>query len=153
MSTITRAVARPEPGALATRSPVRQPAHPGTPADPLVPDAGVAYREALLVRLAQLAPGDAGRGPIRTRVIEAYLPTAIYLARRFSGRGEPLTDLTQVAVVGLIKAVDRFDPGRGVRFTSFAIPTIVGELKRHFRDTTWNVRVPRRWQELALRLI
>jgi RNA polymerase sigma-B factor len=77
---------------------------------------------------------------------------AAYLARRFGGRGEPLDDLTQVAAVGLIKAVDRFDPARGVQFSGYAVPTIVGEIKRHFRDTTWVVRVPRRLQELKLRL-
>jgi RNA polymerase sigma-B factor len=77
---------------------------------------------------------------------------AVYLARRFAGRGEPVADLTQVAVIGLIKAVDRFDTHRGVPFASYAIPTIVGELKRHFRDTAWNVQVPRRLQELKLNL-
>jgi RNA polymerase sigma-B factor len=77
---------------------------------------------------------------------------AAYLARRFAGRGEPLADLTQVAVIGLIKSVDRFDTTHGAPFASYAIPTILGELKRHFRDTAWNVRVPRRLQELKLQL-
>lgn len=77
---------------------------------------------------------------------------ATHVARRFVGRGEPLDDLVQVAVVALIKAVDRFDPSRGVDFAGYAIPTIVGEIKRHFRDRTWTVRVPRRMQELRLRL-
>jgi RNA polymerase sigma-B factor len=74
------------------------------------------------------------------------------LAARFSDRGEPIDDLRQVALVGLLKAVERFDPERGVQFTSFATPTVVGELKRHFRDKGWAVRVPRRVQELHLRL-
>jgi RNA polymerase sigma-B factor len=72
--------------------------------------------------------------------------------RRFAGRGEPLADLRQVAVIGLIKAVDRFDASYGVAFSSYATPAILGELKRHFRDTVWNVRVPRRLQELTLHL-
>src|SRR5207249_10912368 len=77
---------------------------------------------------------------------------AEYLARRFSNRGEPLDDLIQVASVGLIKAVDRFDPAREVEFSTYATHTIVGELKRHFRDKGWAVRAPRRMQELYLRL-
>ena len=77
---------------------------------------------------------------------------AEYLARRFTNRGEPLDDLIQVAALGLLKAVDRFDPERGLEFSTYATPTIVGELKRHFRDKGWAVRVPRRVQELHLRL-
>jgi RNA polymerase sigma-B factor len=78
------------------------------------------------------------------------MPLARHLANRYSGRGEPSDDLYQVAIVGLIKAVDRFDADRGIEFAGFAVPTIVGELKRHFRDRTWSVRVPRRLQELRL---
>src|SRR5438874_7732195 len=89
---------------------------------------------------------------LRDRLIEAHLGLAEYLARRFSNRGEPLDDLIQVASVGLLKAVDRFDPERGLEFSTYATPTIVGELKRHFRDKGWAVRVPRRVQELHLRL-
>jgi RNA polymerase sigma-B factor len=99
-----------------------------------------------------MAVGDPNRARLRARVIEWYLPMTVHLARRFGGRGELLDDLTQVAAVGLIKAVDRFDPARGVDFASFAIPTIVGEIRRHFRDTTWGVRVPRRLQELKLQI-
>ena len=89
---------------------------------------------------------------IRTKLIESHLGLVEYLARRFSGRGEPLDDLIQVATIGLVKAVDRFDPQREVEFSTYATPTIVGELKRHFRDKGWAVRVPRRLQELNLRL-
>jgi RNA polymerase sigma-B factor len=116
------------------------------------PAAGLRHPDMLLDRLCRLAPGDAGRAAVRSEVIEWYLPLAVYLARRFNGRGEPLDDLTQVAVIGLMQAVDRFDASRGVPFVSYATPTILGGIKRHFRDTTWNVRVPRRLQELKLQL-
>src|SRR5881409_2373616 len=89
---------------------------------------------------------------IRQELIEAHLGLVEYLARRFAGRGEPLEDLIQVATIGLIKAVDRFDPERGVEFSTYATPTIAGEIKRHFRDKGWAVRVPRRLQELNLQL-
>ena len=88
----------------------------------------------------------------RTRAIEAYLPLAHKLARRYHPGPEPLDDLVQVACLGLVKAIDRFDPDAGPRFASFAIPTITGELRRHFRDTTWSVHVPRGVQEDALRV-
>ena len=81
-----------------------------------------------------------------------HLPLVEHLARRFRNRGEPLDDLTQVATIGLIKSVDRFDLDRGVEFSTYATPTIVGEIKRHFRDKGWAVRVPRRLQELRLAL-
>lgn len=100
--------------------------------------------------LASLPPRHPSRAAIRGEVIEAWLPLAQHLAGRFSGRGEPVDDLVQTATIGLIKAVDRFDPGRGVDFAAYAIPTIAGEIKRHFRDRTWGVRVPRRLQELRL---
>ena len=89
---------------------------------------------------------------VRDELVGAHIALAEHLARRFNHRGEPLDDLIQVACVGLLKAVERFDPGRGLEFSTFAIPTIVGELKRHFRDTGWAVRVPRRVQELHLQL-
>jgi RNA polymerase sigma-B factor len=89
---------------------------------------------------------------VRNDLIETHRGFAEYLSRRFSDRGEPLDDLRQVALVGLLKAVERFEPERGLSFTTFAGPTIIGELKRHFRDRTWSVRVPRRLQELSLRI-
>lgn len=95
---------------------------------------------------------DSGDPETRSKLIECHLGLVEYLARRFAGRGEPLDDLIQVATIGLVKAVDRFDPERQVEFSTYATPTIVGELKRHFRDKGWAVRVPRRLQELNLRL-
>jgi RNA polymerase sigma-B factor len=104
----------------------------------------------LLAAMVALPANHPSRPQLRDRVIEAWLPLARHLAGRFSGRGEPVDDLVQTATVGLIKSVDRFDPSRGVEFTAYAIPTILGEIKRHFRDSTWQVRVPRRLQELRL---
>ncbi len=93
-----------------------------------------------------------GDRELRDELIEAHLWLADRLARHFSNRGEPLDDLYQVSSLALIKAVDRFDPDRGVEFTSYATTTIIGELKRHFRDRGWSVRAPRRIQELYLHL-
>ncbi len=104
----------------------------------------------LITALASLPAGHPSRPAVRDRTVEAWLPLARHLANRYAGRGEPSDDLYQVAVVGLIKAVDRFEIDRGVDFAGFAIPTIIGELKRHFRDRTWSIRVPRRLQELRL---
>lgn len=88
----------------------------------------------------------------RTRLVEIHRPLADSLARRYQGYGESLDDLVQVASIGLLNAIDRFDPRRGITFSAFATPTIVGELKRHFRDRGWSVRVPRRLQENTLSL-
>src|ERR1700683_3867280 len=106
----------------------------------------------LFVRLCELPEGDPERLRIRGEFVELHLPLVEYLARRFRNRGEWLNDLTQVATIGLIKSIDRFDLGRGVEFCTYATPTIVGEIKRHFRDKGWAVRVPRRLQELKLAL-
>jgi RNA polymerase sigma-B factor len=108
-------------------------------------DAGV-----LLARFAALPCGDPNRRRLREQVIEAHLPLAAHLARRLAGRGEPIDDLVQVATVGLIKAVDGYDPARGRPFGPYAVPTILGELRRHFRDKGWHVRVPRRMQEMRM---
>jgi RNA polymerase sigma-B factor len=87
---------------------------------------------------------------VREELVLAHLHLVHYLAARFAGRGEPLDDLLQAGSIGLLKAIDRFDPTRGVEFITYAIPTILGEIKRHFRDKSWALRVPRRLQELSV---
>jgi RNA polymerase sigma-B factor len=106
----------------------------------------------LFEQLSALPSDDPERLRIRSELVELHLPLVEYLARRFRNRGEWLDDLTQVATIGLIKSIDRFDLERGVEFSTYATPTIVGEIKRHFRDKGWAVRVPRRLQELKLAL-
>ncbi|MCW2691689.1 MAG: polymerase, sigma 28 subunit, Sig subfamily [Mycobacterium sp.] len=107
---------------------------------------------AMFAELVTLEPGSATHRGLRDQLVEMHLPLVEYLARRFRNRGEPLDDLVQVATIGLIKSVDRFDLERGVEFSTYATPTIVGEIKRHFRDKGWAIRVPRRLQELKLAL-
>lgn len=107
---------------------------------------------ALFIELRTLKDGSPEYAELRNRLVRMHLPLVEHLARRFRNRGEPLDDLTQVATIGLIKSVDRFDPDRGVEFSTYATPTVVGEIKRHFRDKGWAVRVPRRLQELRLSL-
>jgi len=87
---------------------------------------------------------------LRERLILAHSNLVRYLARKFANRGEPLEDLIQVGMIGLMNAIDRFDPSRGIRFATYATPTILGEIRRHFRDRGWAVKVPRRLQELSL---
>jgi RNA polymerase sigma-B factor len=99
-----------------------------------------------------VAYAEARDSRLRDELVGAHLVLAEYLARRFANRGEPLDDLVRVASLGLIRAVDRFDPDRGVAFSTYATRTIVGELKRHFRDKGRAVRAPRRMQELYLSL-
>lgn len=88
----------------------------------------------------------------REQLVVSHLNLVRFLASKFKNRGEPLDDLMQVGTIGLIKAIDRFDPARGLEFTTFATPTIMGEIKRHFRDKGWSVRVPRRLQELSAKV-
>ncbi|MFI1568081.1 RNA polymerase sigma factor SigF [Streptomyces sp. NPDC020490] len=107
---------------------------------------------AMFVELRALPEGSPQYAELRNQLVRMHLPLVEHLARRFRNRGEPLDDLTQVATIGLIKSVDRFDPDRGVEFSTYATPTVVGEIKRHFRDKGWAVRVPRRLQELRLAL-
>lgn len=104
----------------------------------------------LLVELGDLRPDDPRHAETRNALATLHLPLAEHLARRFVGRGEPYEDLVQVATIGLIKAIDRYDPERGVEFSTFATPTILGEIKRWFRDKGWAIRVPRRLQELRI---
>ncbi len=106
----------------------------------------------MFLKLRTLEADSPEYAELRNQLVRMHLPLVEHLARRFRNRGEPLDDLTQVATIGLIKSVDRFDPDRGVEFSTYATPTVVGEIKRHFRDKGWAVRVPRRLQELRLAL-
>nr|WP_234435205.1 RNA polymerase sigma factor SigF [Streptomyces sp. NRRL F-2747] len=149
------------PGAAAT-APETEPepvgerpeaATPLPPAPPVLPDPrDRSGARALFIELRALPDGSVEKAELRNRLVRMHLPLVEHLARRFRNRGEPLDDLTQVATIGLIKSVDRFDPDRGVEFSTYATPTVVGEIKRHFRDKGWAVRVPRRLQELRLSL-
>ncbi|MGC0374953.1 RNA polymerase sigma factor SigF [Streptomyces sp. SAI-229] len=140
----------------------RAPAARGTRSTPGAPGAqgGHAHHNpqdrsgarAMFLELRTLQDGTPEYAELRNRLVRMHLPLVEHLARRFRNRGEPLDDLTQVATIGLIKSVDRFDPDRGVEFSTYATPTVVGEIKRHFRDKGWAVRVPRRLQELRLSL-
>ena len=111
-----------------------------------------AHSRDLFVRLVAADPDSAEHQELREELVRLHLPLVEHLARKFAGRGEPLDDLVQVGTIGLIKSVDRFDLDRGVEFSTYATPTVVGEIKRHFRDKGWAVRVPRRLQELRLSL-
>jgi len=94
----------------------------------------------------------ASREAARDALVRLHLPLVEHCARRFRNRGEPFEDLVQVGTIGLIKSVDRFDTGRGVEFSTYATPTIIGEIKRYFRDKGWAIRVPRRLQELRMQI-
>jgi RNA polymerase sigma-B factor len=124
-----------------------------------VPDPGVttrAERETdqydhlapLLAEYAALAPDDPRRADLRDSLVRGYLPVVHHIAGRYRNRGEPVDDLDQVGSIGLIHALDRFDPERGLHFLTYAVPTITGEIRRHFRDRTWSVRVPRTLKDL-----
>nr|WP_243876261.1 RNA polymerase sigma factor SigF [Streptomyces sp. 846.5] len=102
----------------------------------------------LFERMAELTPGTAEHEHVRAALIEVNLPLVRYAAARFRGRSEPMEDVVQVGTIGLINAIDRFDPTRGVQFPTYALPTILGEIKRYFRDNVRTMHVPRRLQEL-----
>ncbi|MER5352107.1 RNA polymerase sigma factor SigF [Kitasatospora sp. NPDC002551] len=106
----------------------------------------------LLRRLATLEEGTREYSYVRSTLVEMNLSLVRFAIRRFDSHREPKDDLLQVGALGLIKAIDRFDPELGVEFTTFALPTVLGEIRRHFRDTTWAVHVPRRLQELRITL-
>lgn len=109
---------------------------------------GYAHLAPLFNELADSSRSEEYRRQVRDQLVSGYMSVATHIAHRFTQRGQPLEDLTQVAALGLINAVDRFDPNRGKDFLSFAVPTITGEVRRYFRDHGWSMRVPRRLQEL-----
>jgi RNA polymerase sigma-B factor len=111
-----------------------------------------ALSKTLFARLEALEEGTYEYSYVRNTLVELNLALVKFAASRFRSRSEPMEDIVQVGTIGLIKAIDRFDCERGVEFPTFAMPTIVGEVKRFFRDTSWSVRVPRRLQELRLAL-
>ncbi|MGH2923814.1 MAG: SigB/SigF/SigG family RNA polymerase sigma factor [Solirubrobacterales bacterium] len=124
---------------------------PASSSQPEVPSPGAG--EQLADEKALLRRYGADRSPIvREELVERFMPLARRLAARYAGGAEPYDDLVQVASVGLVKAIDRFDPERGTAFSTFAVPTILGELKRHFRDRGWSVHVPRNVQERILKV-
>ncbi|MEU6239176.1 SigB/SigF/SigG family RNA polymerase sigma factor [Kitasatospora sp. NPDC047058] len=118
----------------------------------VAPEDARALTRVLLRRLAGLEEGTREYSYVRSTLVELNVSLVRYAVRRFDTHREPQEDLIQAGAVGLIKAIDRFDPDHGVEFTSFAMPTVLGEIRRHFRDTTWAVHVPRRLQELRITL-
>ncbi len=137
--------------AISTAMPQPMTDSPSTPDSTTQPSPGsdeqLADEKALLRRYAK------DRSPVvREELAERFMPLARRLASRYAGGAEPFDDLVQVASVGLVKSIDRFDPARGTAFSTFAVPTILGELKRHFRDRGWSVHVPRDVQERILKV-
>jgi len=118
------------------------------------PDGGDEYAplQPILEQYASLPSSDPRREELRERLVTGYLPAARHLARRYIERGVPLEDLEQVASMGLVKAIDRYDPSQAEHLLAFAIPTMQGELRRYFRDHTWSMRVPRRLKDLHVSL-
>ncbi|HWM06886.1 MAG TPA: SigB/SigF/SigG family RNA polymerase sigma factor [Actinophytocola sp.] len=114
------------------------------------PDTGYEHLAPMFHELAELDEQDPRRSGLRNELVTGHLPLAEHIAARFSNRGVPREDLVQVATLGLINAVDRFQPDRGTDFLSFAVPTVMGEVRRHFRDASWSMHVPRRLKELNL---
>lgn len=149
--TVTPTSAKPPDGDLGAVVDVGQVHVDAATATPVASVTGYEHLAPLFARLAQ-TDDPAERSRLRDELVTGYLPLAHNIGRRFSNRGQPVEDLVQVATVGLINAVDRFEAGRGPDFMSFAIPTIMGEVRRYFRDHSWAVRVPRRLKELHLSL-
>lgn len=121
-------------------------------ADPRWPGSRNITVHSLLAAVRALSSGAPERAELRRQAIEDCMPFAERLARRFRDRGEPGDDLAQVAMVGLVNAIDGYDPTRGCEFAGYATPTIVGEIRRYFRDKGWRIKVPRRLQELRLQV-
>ncbi|MFB7936290.1 RNA polymerase sigma factor SigF [Streptomyces sp. NPDC056049] len=132
-------------------TPVPSPALDG-PLDRVAPADARALSKELFARLAELEEGTHEYAYVRNTLVELNLALVRFAAARFGTRSEPMEDIVQVGTIGLIKAIDRFELARGVEFPTFAMPTIIGEIKRFFRDTSWSVHVPRRLQELRLDL-
>ncbi|MGW1273278.1 RNA polymerase sigma factor SigF [Streptomyces sp. NPDC002491] len=122
------------------------------PYDEIAPLDARALSKTLFARLEALEEGTHAYSYVRNTLVELNLALVKFAASRFRSRSEPMEDIIQVGTIGLIKAIDRFELSRGVEFPTFAMPTIIGEIKRFFRDTSWSVRVPRRLQELRLDL-
>ena len=122
------------------------------PFDEVGPVDARALSKTLFARLETLEEGTHEHAYVRNTLVELNLALVKFAASRFRSRSEPMEDIVQVGTIGLIKAIDRFELSRGVEFPTFAMPTIIGEIKRFFRDTSWSVRVPRRLQELRLDL-
>jgi RNA polymerase sigma-B factor len=110
------------------------------------------HAEELLEELAAISEQDPRWEQIRSELVRLHIPLGRHVARRYTGHSEPREDIEQAAMLGLVKAINRYDPAYGGRFLSFAMPTMIGEVKRHFRDRTWAMRMPRRLQELSLAL-
>jgi RNA polymerase sigma-B factor len=151
-------VIRPSVGLDEPAAPTAPSAGPSVPADgqtasgtatlPVEPDQQYSHLHPLLVHYAGLSEHDPARIRLREQLLTGYLPVAHHLAQRYARRGVPIDDLVQVATIGLINAVDRYDPAVGGGFLAYAVPTMRGELRRYFRDHTWSMRVPRRIKDL-----
>ncbi|MGA5064003.1 SigB/SigF/SigG family RNA polymerase sigma factor [Streptomyces exfoliatus] len=139
------------PGAMTRRAALDGLPEPTRPTSVSTDDART-LSVALFERLRVLEEGTPEHAYVRNTLVELNLSLVKFASRRFRNRAEPVEDIIQVGTIGLIKAIDRFDPGRSIDFSAFALPTIVGEMKRFFRDTSWAVRVPRRLQEMRIDL-
>jgi RNA polymerase sigma-B factor len=124
----------------------------GAPESDLRIEASRRRNAQLFAALTDARGSEASRMAAREGLVTLHLPLVEHCARRFRNRGEPFEDLVQVGTIGLIKAIDRFDLSRGLEFSTYATPTIIGEIKRYFRDKGWAIRVPRRLQELRMQI-